>query len=89
MSAAFRMRGLIALAILVMFLGAELHFLADLDSAGSHVCPVCAALGSAALSPPPSLALLPVVAPARQAHRPKSASREAARFVSLRAPPRV
>jgi hypothetical protein len=90
MSGALRIRGLIALAILAIFLGAELHFLADLDSdaVGSHVCPVCAALSSTALPPPPSLVSLPLVSQAREALPAGAASSGTFRFVSLRAPPR-
>ena len=91
MSAAHPIRGLIALALLLFFLGAQFHFLADLnsDALGSHVCPVCAAIGSAALSPPPSLASLPVFAPAREALPVGRASSGAFRLVSLRAPPQL
>jgi hypothetical protein len=89
MSTALRIRGLIALALLVLILGAHFHFLGDLnsDAVGSHVCPVCAALGSAALSPLPSLASLPVSSPAHPERPASPVSSFTSRFASHRAPP--
>jgi len=91
MGTALRFRGLVSLALLVFFLGAQFHFLADLNSntVGSHVCPVCVALGSATLSPLPSLGSLPVFSPALEARPARAASSIAFRFVSLRAPPQL
>ncbi len=52
-----------ALLLAVLFLGAQLHFCADFTPApsGTHLCPVCSAAISAAVSSSPAIALVPLV----------------------------
>src|SRR5215813_10174714 len=54
---------LIGLLLLILFLGAQIHFLSDLDSGqlGSHLCPICSVLSFAILLALPILCSLPVM----------------------------
>lgn len=88
--AAIRANGrLIGLLLLVLFLGAQLHFLSDFDSGrtGSHPCPVCATLSFAILMALPVLCSLPVMGRAEEALSVALVSQGIFRFTSSRAPP--
>ncbi len=56
-------RPLLALLLGIVFLTAQFHFCSDLtsDPYSSHVCPFCTATGSAILTGPPSIAIMPIV----------------------------
>src|ERR1700675_2106573 len=47
----------VALLLGIIFLGAQLHFCADVTSAptGTHICPVCSAVGAAVATPTVSI----------------------------------
>jgi len=56
---------LLALLLALTFLGAQLHFCADLTGAptGTHICPVCSAVGAAILTPSPAITVISQVRP--------------------------
>jgi hypothetical protein len=83
------MKGLIALALLVVVLGAQFHFLADLDSGrpGPHACPICSALEGAFFPLPPVLGSLVVLGPAQQMRSKDRNARGMFLPASPRAPP--
>jgi hypothetical protein len=75
--------------LLVLFLGAQLHFLSDLDSGrtGTHLCPVCSTLSFAILLALPVLCSLPVMGRAEQSLSVAVVSQDIFRITSPRAPP--
>jgi hypothetical protein len=77
------------LLLAVLFLGAQFHFLFDIDSSrsGTHPCPVCCVLSFAILPAPAVLCSLPAI---ERMEEPLSAvvvASEVFRQVSTRAPP--
>jgi hypothetical protein len=79
----------IGLMLLLLFLGAQLHFLSDSDSgqAGSHLCPICSVLSFAILLALPVLCSLPVMGRAEQWLAVALATQGIYRSTSPRAPP--
>jgi len=79
----------IALVLLVVFLGAQIHFLSDLESGqvGAHLCPVCSVLTSAILFALPVLCSLPVVGRADDLATVSVGLHVVSRLISPRAPP--
>ena len=79
----------IGLLLLIIFLGAQIHFLSDLDSGqvGAHLCPICSALSFAILLALPILCSLPVMGRAEQARSFVLVTQEILRSTSPRAPP--
>jgi hypothetical protein len=53
----------LALLLGIVFLAAQFHFCADLtsDPYSLHICPFCTVAGSATLTRPPSIAIIPIV----------------------------
>jgi hypothetical protein len=51
----------LALLLAVIFLGAQFHYCADLNAgpSGSHICPLCSAVGSAVTPVSPGIAIAP------------------------------
>jgi hypothetical protein len=80
---------IIGLVLLLLFLGAQIHFLSDLDSgqAGAHLCPVCSVLSFAILLALPVLCSLPVMGRAEQSFAVALATQGISRSTSPRAPP--
>jgi hypothetical protein len=81
----------LALLLAVIFLGAQFHYCADLNSppSGSHVCPLCSAVGSAVT---PGTLDIVVAAAASRSEVPDVIARvslEIPHSVSPRAPPAV
>jgi len=54
---------ILALLLAVLFLGAQFHYCADVNSAasGSHICPLCSTAGSVIAPQATSLLISPVV----------------------------
>ena len=79
----------IALVLLVLFLGAQIHFLSDLESGqvGAHLCPVCSVLTFAILFALPVLCSLPVIGRADDLATVGIALQVVCRLISPRAPP--
>jgi len=79
----------IGLVLLLLFLGAQIHFLSDLGSgqAGPHLCPICSALSFAILLALPVLCSLPVMGRAEQSFAVALATQGIFRSTSPRAPP--
>jgi hypothetical protein len=79
----------IGLMLLLLFLGAQIHFLSDLDSgqAGPHLCPICSVLSFAILLALPVLCSLPVMGRAEQSLAVALATQGIFRSTSPRAPP--
>lgn len=79
----------IGLVLLVLFLGAQVHFLSDLDSgqAGTHLCPVCSVLSFAILFALPLLFSLPVAQRIETLRSVVAVSQVIGRSISPRAPP--
>ena len=79
----------IALVLLVLFLGAQIHFLSDLESGqvGAHLCPVCSVLTSAILLALPILCSLPVIGRAEDPATVGVALQVVSRLIAPRAPP--
>ncbi len=73
----------------VIFLAAQFHFCADLNTApsGSHPCQLCSTVGSAVTTQTPNLTLVPVVDRVEVFVAILSPSVELPRVVSPRAPP--
>jgi hypothetical protein len=73
----------------IIFLAAQFHFCADLNSApsGSHPCQLCSTAGSAVITPTLDLAVVPVVNRLEVFATILSPSVEIQRFTSPRAPP--
>lgn len=80
---------LIGLLLLMVFLGAQIHFLSDLDSGqvGAHLCPICSVLSFAILLALPILCCLPVMGRAEQTPAFVLATQGISRSTSPRAPP--
>ena len=80
---------IIGLVLLLLFLGAQIHFLSDLGSgqAGAHLCPVCSVLSFAILLALPVLCSLPVMGRAEQSFAVALATQGISRSTSPRAPP--
>ena len=81
--------GLLALLLALIFLGAQLHYCADLTSApsGTHICPVCSAVGAAVVTPAPSITVVSQVRPLEVFAHAVASSSEIPRATSPRAPP--
>ena len=80
---------IIALVLLVLFLGAQIHFLSDLESGqvGAHLCPVCSVLTFAILFTLPVLCSLPVTGRANVLATVGVTPQVISRLTSPRAPP--
>ena len=78
-----------ALLLGVIFLGAQLHFCADLNAAptGTHICPVCSAVGAAVVTPTLSILVVSFVKPLELRPYAIASSPEISRSTSPRAPP--
>jgi hypothetical protein len=83
--------GLLALLLALIFLGAQLHYCADLTSApsGTHICPVCSAVGAAVVTPAPSITVISQVRPLEVLAHAVASSPEILRATSPRAPPAI
>ena len=81
--------GLLALLFALVFLGAQLHYCADLTSApsGTHICPVCSAVGAAVVTPAPSITVVSQMRPLEVLAHAVASSSEIPRATSPRAPP--
>jgi hypothetical protein len=79
----------LALLLAVVFLGAQLHYCADLTSApsGTHICPVCSAVGAAVIAPPVSVLVISQVKPLETFAYAIPLAGAAPRATSPRAPP--
>lgn len=80
---------LCALLLGIIFLAAQFHFCADLNSgsSGSHPCQLCSTAGSAVTTPTLDLAVVPVVNRLEIFAKIVSPSLEIQSFTSPRAPP--
>jgi hypothetical protein len=80
---------LLAVLIGIIFLGAQLHSCADLTKAPSraHLCPVCSSLGTAVVTPSPSIVLIAQIRPLEAPVHSFRTSPEIPRDTSPRAPP--
>lgn len=80
-----------ALLLAIIFLGAQLHFCADLASGpfGSHICPLCTSAASVDVIESPSIAMVALVDRLEFFPVVETASAEAVRATSPRAPPAV
>ncbi len=80
---------LCALLLGIIFLAAQFHFCADLNSGpgGSHPCQLCSTAGSAVTTPTLDLAVVPVVNRFEVFAKIQSPSVEVQRSTSPRAPP--
>jgi hypothetical protein len=80
---------LLALLLGIVFLGAQLHFCADLTSApsGTHICPVCSTVGAAVVTPSLSITIVSLVKPLEVPAGTPTGSQEIPRATSPRAPP--
>jgi hypothetical protein len=80
---------LCALLLGIIFLAAQFHFCADLNSgpSGSHPCQLCSTAGSAVTTPTLALAVVPVVNRIEVFAKIQSPSVEVQRSTSPRAPP--
>jgi hypothetical protein len=81
--------GFPVLLLALAFLGAQLHFCADLTGAPTptHVCPVCSELGAAVVAPMPSIAVVALAKAIEPGHRTFANSADVWRETSPRAPP--
>jgi hypothetical protein len=79
----------VALLLGIIFLGAQLHFCADVTSAptGTHICPVCSAVGAAVVTPTVSILVVSVVKPLELSSYVVASTSEIPRDTSPRAPP--
>jgi hypothetical protein len=77
------------LLLVVIFLGAQFHFCADLNTppSGSHVCPICSAVGSIVPAQPPQLVVVPSTNRIIDVIAFVAVSAELPRTISSRAPP--
>jgi hypothetical protein len=80
---------LCALLLGIIFLAAQFHFCADLNSgpSGSHPCQLCSTAGSAVTTPTLDLAVVPVMNRLEVFTKIVSPSLEIQSFTSPRAPP--
>ncbi len=78
-----------ALLLGILFLGAQLHFCGDLapGPTGTHLCPVCSAVLSAAVTSAPVIAFVPVLARLEFASPAEFSPADFSLPVSPRAPP--
>jgi len=78
-----------ALLLGIIFLAAQFHFCADLNSgpAGSHPCQLCSTAGSAVATQTLTLAVVPVLGRLEVFAKLLTPSMEASRATSPRAPP--
>ncbi len=83
--------GLLALLLALIFLGAQLHYCADLTStpSGTHICPVCSAIGAAVVTPAPSISVVSQVRPLEVFAHVVASSPAMPRATSPRAPPAI
>ncbi|HME11640.1 MAG TPA: hypothetical protein VKF79_02170 [Candidatus Acidoferrum sp.] len=82
-------RGLLALLLALIFLGAQLHFCADLNGApsGTHICPVCSAIGAAVVAPSPDITFVSLTARLEVFAHTAASAPLIPRATSPRAPP--
>jgi len=80
---------LFGLLLAIIFLGAQLHFCADLTGAPSstHICPVCSAVGAAVMTRSLSINLVCVINPLEMRALAGANVPEIPRGTSPRAPP--
>jgi hypothetical protein len=80
-----------ALLLALVFLGAQLHYCADVTSAptGTHVCPVCSAVGAAVVTPPLSILVVSQVKPLETTIYAAMVTAAAPKATPPRAPPAV
>jgi hypothetical protein len=80
---------LLALLLGIIFLGAQLHYCADLTNTptSTHFCPVCSAVGAAVVTPSPSILLVSQVKPLEMRALAVASLPEIRRSTSPRAPP--
>jgi len=78
-----------ALLLGIIFLAAQFHFCADLNSgpSGSHPCQLCSTAGSAITTQAPSLTVVPVVDRLEVSAKILAPSVEVPRWTPSRAPP--
>jgi hypothetical protein len=81
----------LALLLALVFLGAQLHYCADVTSApiGTHICPVCSAVGAAVMTPPVSILVVSQVKPLETMIYAALVRAAIPRATSPRAPPAV
>jgi hypothetical protein len=79
----------LALLLGIIFLGAQLHYCADVTSAptGTHICPVCSAVGAAIVTPTLSILVVSTVKPLELRSYVVAGASEIPRDTSPRAPP--
>jgi hypothetical protein len=79
----------LALLLGIIFLGAQLHYCADVTSAptGTHICPVCSAVGAAVVTPTVSILVVSVVKPLELSSYVVVGTLEIPRDTSPRGPP--
>jgi len=82
-------RVLAGLLLTVLFVGAQLHFLADFDSgrSGAHLCPVCCVVSFAILLAPTMLGSLPAIGRIEEPLARLVVVSEVSCSISTRAPP--
>lgn len=82
---------LLALLLALVFLGLQLHYCADLTStpSGTHICPVCSAIGAAVVTPAQSIKIVSQVRPLEVFAHVVASSPDIPRATSPRAPPVV
>jgi hypothetical protein len=80
-----------ALLLALVFLGAQLHYCADVTSAptGTHICPICSAVGSVVMTPPVSILVFSQVKPLETMVYAAVGTAAVPRATSPRAPPAV
>jgi hypothetical protein len=73
----------------ILFLAAQFHFCADLNSGptGSHICQLCSTVGSVVTATVPGLAVVPVMNRLEVCASAVFVSVEVSRATSPRAPP--
>lgn len=78
-----------ALLLGILFLGAQLHFCTDMapGPTGTHLCPVCSAVASAAVPSAPVIVLVPSATRLELPPSTHSSIIDFSRHVSPRAPP--
>jgi hypothetical protein len=84
-----RVRLFLVFLLAILFLAGQFHLCADTNAGGfaSHICPFCAAAGSAVFTVPLSMAIIPVLAKLEIAATAFEISADVARTTSPRAPP--
>jgi hypothetical protein len=86
-----RFLSFLLLLFAVFFLGAQLHYCADVASApaGTHICPVCSAVGAAVMTAPVSLLVVSQVKPLESMVYAAVVTAAVPKATSPRAPPAV